>query len=1131
MTDGGTRTGDQAQRQLALDHTQSFIVQAPAGSGKTELLTQRYLHLLSTVEHPEEVVAITFTQKAAAEMRNRILDAFALVDRDPSDLAPHLQQTRELAAAAILRGESSGWSLANSPNRMRVLTLDAFNRRLAQSLPLTSGLAGSASVASEHTTSRYYARAASRVLDWLVERGGHRVHVANLLSHMDEDGGAWRRSLVALLRKRDQWLPLIRAGRTSASVELRGYLEQALAQLVGASLRRVSAQIPAEHKVPLVRLLAAAAGRLQAPATENPLAAWAGLDGWPAASAAALPAWQGLAGLLTTKNRKRGWRSKITVTQGFPPAAAAEKQEIGDLIAALGDVPGLLDALCDVKELPPARFSAEQWQVLMSLFEVLSLSVAELKVLYAADDVADYIEVALAAQRALGSEEAPSDLALALDYRISHVLVDEMQDTSLSQYELLRKLTGGWSNTDGRTLFCVGDPMQSIYRFREADVSRFILARESGVGDVSLRAVELSSNFRSDPKLVSWCNETFAQAFPDADDLTLGAIAHSASVAEVSSDPNAGVTIYPVLGSDRIDEAAAAIAAIRAILDQGVGDVAVLVRNRAHLVELIGSLRDEGIPFDAVEIDRLTDAPEVRNLIALSRALVHDGDRLAWLGLLRGPWAAVSLEGLQHLTYNDRSSTVWELMHDTDRLNSLTSEQRSAVTFVRDCVSRYRGAEAATYSLRERVEKLWYALGGPLTLADGDASENAYRFLDILDALSSATGTFDPAELEPVLEGEKVSHHGSGDARVQLMTIHKAKGLEFDAVVLTGTGRKSQSDSAELLHWATVPGEDGPETVLISLQESRSDQTKNALHAYLKKLNDARGDYELDRLLYVACTRAKKLLSIVGHVEFDNSGEIRTPSRKTLLGRLWPVLETDFRAAVAEQDTAHAGPDLRERASLLVPASQRFAADVTWPTAAAEPGSASGGDRGQDEEIEFSWVGATARLIGTAVHQWLQRLAACQSAEAARQLHTDGAQAQQRLLQSLGVADSELDRALSVVRRAIANTLNDEQGCWLLFGPHRSAASELALTGMDNGAMRRVVLDRVFESADGEHWIIDYKTSTHAGGDLQAFIENEVKRYRTQLATYVSFYGRYRQVAPRAGLYFPLLVKFVEVAT
>ena len=130
----------------------------------------------------------------------------------------------------------------------------------------------------------------------------------------------------------------------------------------------------------------------------------------------------------------------------------------------------LREQLHAIRSLPEPTYTDEQWDALDAIVKLAPQAVAELQVVFAAHGQADFIEIAQGAVRALGDESDPTDLLLSLDYRIRHILVDEFQDTSHSQYELLVRLTSGWEPGDGRTLFVVGDPMQSIYRFREAEV-------------------------------------------------------------------------------------------------------------------------------------------------------------------------------------------------------------------------------------------------------------------------------------------------------------------------------------------------------------------------------------------------------------------------------------------------------------------------------------------------------------------------------------------------------------------------------------------------------------------------------------------------------------------------------------
>ena len=220
---------DMKARTEALDVSRSFIVQAPAGSGKTELLIQRYLNLLSAVENPEEVVAITFTRKAAAEMQIRVLEALRRkVSGDEPD-ADHERRTFELAGRALEKSEALDWNLIGNPRRMRILTLDALNASIAKSQPLSSPGTGARVVVGAEMLATYQA-AALATFDWLADKGEMREATKEVLLHVDNNTWLYTSYLSQMLGTRDQWLPIIGSGRLSESdaSELRKKFEESL---------------------------------------------------------------------------------------------------------------------------------------------------------------------------------------------------------------------------------------------------------------------------------------------------------------------------------------------------------------------------------------------------------------------------------------------------------------------------------------------------------------------------------------------------------------------------------------------------------------------------------------------------------------------------------------------------------------------------------------------------------------------------------------------------------------------------------------------------------------------------------------------------------------------------------------
>ncbi|RMF85676.1 MAG: hypothetical protein D6739_04155, partial [Nitrospirae bacterium] len=513
---------DQAAREAALDPTRSFLVRAPAGSGKTELLIQRFLRLLPAVPRPEAIVAITFTRKAAAEMAERISDALRQAAAGEPVAGAHRRHTRALAEAALAADRERGWGLLDHPGRLRIRTIDALCLELVGRLPLLSRLAGAAQPTEE--ADRLHRLAAEQALASGEAEGD--PHVARLLAHV---GGAPERfvALVAeLLARRGQARELL--GRASGPGARRDF-EAALERLVARELASLAQEAPDAVAQRLPWLAAYAARRVE---PDSPIAACEGLEALPGPEAAALPLWRGLAALLLVGDGGKGrYRLRrpggVNRTVGFPPGPrgsreAAAKAELQGLLELLEGHPGWVARLALCRDLPEPRYEDAAWSVAEAAVAVVKRAAAHLWLLFREQGRVDFTEVALEAIDALGSSDDPSDLLLAVDAEVRHLLVDEYQDTSRGQQRLLELLTAGWEPGDGRTLFLVGDPMQSIYRFREAEVALFLEAAREGVGPVRPERLTLEANFRSAPELVAWANERLAPLFPAAEEPAAG---------------------------------------------------------------------------------------------------------------------------------------------------------------------------------------------------------------------------------------------------------------------------------------------------------------------------------------------------------------------------------------------------------------------------------------------------------------------------------------------------------------------------------------------------------------------------------------------------------------------------------
>jgi len=1127
MSDDQLLIADVQARDDALDVTRSFIVQAPAGSGKTELLIQRYLNLLSVVEHPEEVVAITFTRKAAAEMQLRVLEALRLRISGIEPEAEHEKRTYELAGQALAKSAALQWNLVGNPRRMRILTLDALNASIARSQPFSSSGSGARIVVGAELQAVHRA-AALATLDWLAEQGDMRLATVEVLQHVDNNTWLYASYLSQMLGTRDQWLPFIGSGLLSQADanELRQKFEESLKFAVAEHLQQTSVAINSSSCGELFELCDyAALNMIEDGATSSSICALEGLTQAPEATPDELAKWQGIAELLLTQ--KGQFRKTVNKGQGFPTTDKAKKDRMLELLQSMADDLELAASLHATLALPPIRYTDEQWQVLLALFRLLPLAVTELKRLFNEQGIADHIDVALSASAALGTADDPGDIALLLDYQVKHLLVDEMQDTSAAQYRMLETLTAGWQPGDGRSLYCVGDPMQSIYRFRNAEVGQFLLAQEYGIGHIQLQPLLLRRNFRSGERLVNWFNTVFPMILAAKDDPLRGAVSYSEAVPVDQLAGQGSFYTHAVFGADVDQEAAMACTVIVDTLNKNPDDdMAVLVRGRTQLPQLLAQLRDAGVPYRAVEIDRLTDLPEIIDVLALTRAAAHQGDRIAWLGLLRAPWIGLDWSDLHALVRNDTSSTVWELLNNTTRLESLSVFGREAIARSSKVLASLT-AQRRLQSLHDLVERAWFALGGPGILNDHYAIENVYRYFEVLGNLEYAGTLLDIGELESILDMERVSSNES--ARLQIMTMHRAKGLQFDHVLLYALGRQAGKGDRRVLSWFDLPAQHGRERKVISPVGPRAEVDNDPVHRYIELTESNKDRHEQARLLYVACTRARKSLHLMGNTALASDGLSFRPARSdSLLHRLWPAVEAEFTRQFTETQKTITADD---KAPFVMPRLSRF--EVPWvlpdakllltEQALIDPPDESGDT---DAKVDFYWVGSDARIAGTLTHRWLQliadSLAANQTADAV--FSTD---VTQRWIREAGIEKTAVEGIKGRVERAVSSMLRDDKGRWILDG---SGHTELALSGIADDGLVSVVLDRVRIDDDGTHWIIDYKTSSHEGGNLEGFLRAEEDRYRPQLQRYAHIYREWANVDVKCALYFPLLSSFVEVS-
>jgi ATP-dependent helicase/nuclease subunit A len=1107
---------DADQRQHALDPNGSFIVQAPAGSGKTELLVRRYLVLLARVAHPEAIIAITFTRKAANEMRLRIMQALELAQSTEKPATGKDNERYYLAKKVLAQDTALNWNLLSNPNRLRIQTIDSFCQSLIRQMPLLAGL-GEKLMPVDHPD-YLYRLAAQALLNQLEDNLPWQTSLSHLLSHCDNDFQRVENLFVPMLVRREQWLDYL----LQHQQHLRKDLEQALFNINQTLVEKLNALISKDLAKELLQLLNFSLQQRQ-------LA--------PLAQTDDLNFWQAVSHLVLTESNT--WRKQLRKTEGFTATNErknkAEQTEVQtlkkqclNLIAQLSQQDLIKETLIAIKQAPPLHYTDAQWQTLQSLFELLPVLVAHLKIIFQQQKKVDYTEILLAARSAFGQAENPSDLALALDYQIQHLLVDEFQDTSSTQLHLIEKLISGWEKQDGRTLFLVGDPMQSIYRFRKAEVGLFLQVQQWGIGALQLQSLRLSVNFRSTPNIINWVNQQFSQLLPTLHDNPHGTVCYSPASAysQVQQHSDTVCTYWQQTENSASAEQAEADQIIKIIQkikrEACHRSIAILVRARSHLCRILPALRGASIPYQAIEIDSLAEKSAVCDLLALTRALHHLGDRIAWLALLRAPYCGLSLNDLYQMTQfgieKKTFVTIWQQLQQFEEipLNADTKQRlRRIVPILQQSLQQQGRVSVPLW-----VKQTWLALGGPTTLSNWEEMDDIHAYLNFLDNKIKQEGeAIDFFKLDAELSHIYTQTTSAIAAQaVEVMTIHKAKGLEYDHVILPGLHRRGRPDHAPLLLFSEkMTAQEKKDFLLAPIKASHEEE--DLIYNYLFSEEKQKNAAELTRLLYVACTRPKQSLHLLGTFVRDTSGELKLPAPHSLLGQLWPVMpikpEEISMSASVKTTPALRTPGLLKRLSAdwQAPVSGK-----TQPHLEIKP-----------QTYSYQWQLYPERALGIVIHRLLY------------QISQDGLEIWNRekiktaqlmfvgLLAQNGLLEAHIPGALDKLNRCLEKTLADPRGRWILSHQHPNAQSEYAITALLHSKLQNCVIDRTFvDPITDSRWVIDYKTTDYQGSKSEEFLNDAMKQHQQQLNTYAQALLLEKQQHIRCGLYFPLTSLWCE---
>ena len=1043
----------------------SFIVQAPAGSGKTSLLVKRFLNRLLDVKSPKEVLALTFTNKAAAEMAQRLKEALEGKSED--------NEIKKIVEKISKHALKNKWDEGYIDTLM-VMTIDKLALRLIKQTPILSS-SGVNFLTDEDPDDLYR----ETIRETITSNAENHL----LFKYFDYDYHKLTEQLLALISKRDQWLPivsgLLRSNDKNIEEIYGTYYTNELNIWVE---EKIKPNFTNEDLKELEIIVSYLADNKNIDRKDK------------LRSSINYEFWFYIRDLILTKSGKQ-IRKKIDTSSGFP--ATNVSKEIKERLLKLIEIKiNKFNILIDFFNVTYHKNIVDIYPLITPFCLLLIDMVTRLNEKFKERRIIDFTQIMGNAVEALRDTHLP----LILDQNISHILVDEFQDTNESQLIFIELLTQNFAGNPEKSFFAVGDPMQSIYRFRKAEVEIFSRVQKNGISDLKLTSLFLNVNFRSNKNIIDWLNNSFSKAFPLIDDSDEGSVPYS-SCESSNNNLEGGMELIALTCDTKSKTAqyeAEALYVLNLIKDTRKSNpdasIAVLTRSKAHLSELITLInkKDTSIPIDAIEMSKILSNQTFQDILCLTKALFDFSDRTNWIAALKSPWCGLSINDLVLLFEKDHKSLVWELINNIDNTSRLDKNSarrlRSFVEVIRENI-QYRGRISHRYF----VEGIWRQLNGEKSMVDSNDIQNIDLFLELLEEASEIL-SIDFIKLERLIENKFISKTSIKKNSIKFLTVQKSKGLEFDHVIIPNLNKRTRNEESDLVLY---------DKSTLSIKNPGSDKNLHSYHAYKER---KRLDNEKIRLLYVAMTRAKNKCYLIGTVKKE--GDLVIPNSGTFMNILWPFFSDKFTEIATPEDENSFEkfiPKLRRLNDNFYSGDKRYKRSI------------------DTEELSFCYPNMSTdiqRFTGNIVHKYLEIIVK-------KQLDVDKILSNkldytESLYLGKNFKKKDIKIGLNLVMKSLEMLKKTSDGRWIL-NRYLADNSEVSYLLESNNTTTQHIPDRSFIENDIQ-WIIDYKTPFSPIKNLAV----EAKKHLPQLRLYETIFKGNKRVIQKA-IYFAPQGKLIKL--
>jgi ATP-dependent helicase/nuclease subunit A len=847
-------TGTLRQQEAITNHKTSLVVSAGAGTGKTYVLVNKYLNLLETFGEGQtqgrdrvsvlNILALTFTEKAAAEMKERIRTELAKKEGDFWErsrleflIAP--VQTFHSFCASVLREFAFEAGLEPS---FKVLDNQEISRILALSFQelIQTPVDGE----DKHALVRVLSLIGSHNLEKMIRYlYFHSEEADQFFSRLNSDQdyiiSRWQEEIMSF-----------------RNAEVRKIRNEKFLSLITSMLAFADMDIPANDKAMIYF-------QNIKPHLEVMLNTCIADEFFDASDS-----------FLKIKRRGGGsakfWTEEIL-------------EEITETSNILSETLKVTNDIARMKFIPDDPFNGMTIRFLQNLMETFKRFCAIIEQKKSEAGGKDFTDLIRFTRHLFRTKR---DLVASYyTNRYKYILIDEFQDTDPAQFEIVTTIIGEPS-PDMQSLFIVGDPKQSIYLFRDADVTRFRDAQDLITGPCAGRNIPLDVCFRSSPAVVTFVNILFSRLFRTAEnpwEFTYDAIKvsderedHTGSVSLMLIQKDTGITEHEAV-ADKIEEL---IRNRTEVYDEGprddrgnrtfntrpatYKDIAILLERRTHLGLYIHSLAIRNIPYYVHKGSGFYKRQEILDLVSLLSVLSRPYDDVHLVGLLRSPYFGLSDLEILRISRIPGSSFIEKLKHsgldypESERVYTLLSRWHRRVGRIRlvpliQSVLDESGVLAVYGGLIES-DQILSNIDKLLTIVRNREDSGMYQLSDLVYDLHDALDREEE-------EGEAMIDDPDMNA-VTLMTIHAAKGLEFPIVCVPEMAAKPNLTLDPIL----MDSNHDLMGVVLPDPEDNFESRKTPVYLLLKKGLDERLLAEKRRLLYVALTRSADHLIMSGEV-------------------------------------------------------------------------------------------------------------------------------------------------------------------------------------------------------------------------------------------------------------------------